>query len=189
MRNFAFAAFAFAQISTVTSPNTSPNVSLRLDCVAPDEIRLTVANKGGTDTAVVFGYVLANGGRYVPTIVLTVSRPGTSEPQVLRYHPVDLPGGTTGRVDPWILPLPAKATFLFDLRTIDFVSTTERLKAVPTDRLQIRFVAEPIRDMAKSDMPGMGLWRVWTGQLESNPIQMVNCPLEVLRERIPQGKP
>ena len=179
MKQLLLVAFAFAQIGTAPSPN----IALRLDCIAPDEIQLTVANRGDADTAILFGEVLANGGTYLPRITLNVTRRAIPEPLTFAYHPVSLPGVVAGRIDPWILPLPAKGRFVFNLRTIDFVSARGRLKAMPADQVQIRFMAESIRETGSPDMAALKLWRVWTGKLESNPLQMGDCPLEVLRER------
>ena len=47
----------------------------------------------------------------------------------------------------------------------------------------MHLVAATVDDDPNPDLAGLKLWRVWTGQLESNALQMGDCPLEVSRER------
>jgi len=89
-----------------------PNVELALQCdvssVGATQLRITVRNTGSTDTAIVLGTSIGNGGLVANFLVLEVKRDSNSA--VDEFH-LDL--RVMGHVDPWIVPLPAMSEFSF----------------------------------------------------------------------------
>ena len=154
---------------------TTP-LSLWLACEDRGRITATIRNVGKDDTAVIFGVALGNGRRsLVDNMTLQITAPeGKGGGEQYQYYPPHYPGGVAGRVDDWIVPLPAGVWYTLNLEPTDFLTARNgRLSAFPQGaRLSLRL---PIRSPSagpNSDVVGLKLFRVWTGStaLASNEI-------------------
>jgi hypothetical protein len=137
-----------------------------------NEILLTITNGGSADTAVLLGYALANGGRYLPReVIVEIKRSSTADFEQLSYVG---PAGIAGRIDHWVVTLPAKARYALPLRATDFASATARFRplAGPPEELRVRLTGRAITSDLSLDMAGMKLWRVWTGTAVSNSLRV-----------------
>jgi hypothetical protein len=69
-----------------------PDLTLAVACSSrPDEVTLTIVNPSTADTAVLIGYALANGGRYLPReLVVEIKRSVEADFEALLYD--DQPG-------------------------------------------------------------------------------------------------
>lgn len=149
------------------------DVDLTLACgEQPSELVVTIRNTGQSDTAVYLGTALANGRWYEPaSLTIELTRTGRSEPEDLVYLGMR---GIAGRIDPWIVTLPARAAFMLTLRSGDFVSTTQPTPSANPEALAIRLTGRPIISTSL-DMPGLNLWSVWIGTTRSNRLQLSEC--------------
>jgi len=126
----------------------------------------TIRNGGTLDSAVIFGSVLANGGRYmVNGMTLQVATGSDSAVRQGMYSPRHYPSMIAGRIDDWIVPLPMGASYTLTLDAADFiVDNKERMEELPRDgRLSLRLPIRPPNASQNSDVPGLALFRVWTG--------------------------
>ena len=73
-----------------------PDLTLAVACSSrPDGVTLTIVNPSTADTAVLLGYALANGGRYLPReLVVEIKRSVEADFEALLY---DGPAGIAGR--------------------------------------------------------------------------------------------
>jgi hypothetical protein len=167
-----------ALLAAIALQAGTPDMSLVVSCgTKPNEIRVTMANQGSTDTSLLLGHVLANGKWYLPrNLVVEITRTNTSDVETLTYHPADVPAGIAGRIDHWVMSLPSQSSFTLVLRAADFISTTGRFTPGPNDQLRVRFAGQPIPGPLNMDMAGIEGWRVWTGSLVSNALRLGSCP-------------
>ena len=158
-------------------------VELRCEASKPDTsaLAVTLRNPGNADTAVVLGVTLANGRVYLPTgIKVRVRRPAEMREHEPLYN--NLTRG--GRVDSWVVPLPAGSSFTFLVPVRHFISpTTYTADFKPFvaggDGLDLRVVldARPI-EFGSADMR---LLKVWVGALTSDQIHVPNHCIEPSR--------
>ena len=149
-------------------------LSLALSCgEQSSEVTLTIRNPDQTDTAVLIGIALANGRWYQPReLVMELRRSGSPEVEELLYK-----GATNiaGRVDHWVIALPAGATYALTLRATEFVSTSAARAGAPPEELSVRLTGRPITSDLNVDMTGMKAWRLWTGSVSSNALRLSDC--------------
>ena len=139
-----------------------------------DQLQLVLRNAGETDTSVRLGVILANGRWHEPKeLVLELTRNGWSETEELIFNSGrrDL----AGRIDHWIVPLPAGSAFHFPLRSADFVSRTQPTPPEHPEALAARLTGRAIDANLNPDMGGLTVWRVWTGTITSNRLQLSSC--------------
>jgi hypothetical protein len=150
------------------------NLTLTLACgEQPSELVLTARNSGSTDTAVLFGLAFANGRWYEPReLIVELTRTGHAEPEDLVYNGA---AGVAGRIDHWVVALPARAAFSLTLRSSDFASTTQPVSTGQPETLTVRLTGRPISSELNVDMQGMTNWRVWTDTARSNPLRLSDC--------------
>ena len=164
-------AFALAQNPV---PALHPDVSLAVACAASNEISLTILNKGEVDTAVFLGYALGNGARYYPReIVVEVKRTATAEFEELRFVG---PAAIAGRIDHWIVTLPARATFTLPLLAGDFAGVAAGFRPLTAspDELRVRLTGRSITSDLNPDLAGIKAWRLWTGTATSNSLRFAS---------------
>jgi hypothetical protein len=158
-------------------------VELRCEASAPDTsaLAVTLQNPGTADSAVVLGITLANGRVYLPTgIRVRVRRPA----DMREHEPLYNNPTRGGRVDSWVVPLPAGSSFTFLVPVRHFISPTTytadfKRFVAGGEGLDLRVVldARPI-EFGPADMR---LLRVWVGPLASNQIHVPNHCLEPSR--------
>ena len=148
--------------------------SLVLSCgEQSSEVTLTIRNADQTDTAVLIGIALANGRWYQPReLLMDLRRTGSPEVEELSYN-----GATNiaGRIDHWVIALPAGATYALTLHAAEFVSTSATRAVAPPEELRIRLTGRPITSELNVDMAGMKAWRLWTGSVSSNALSLADC--------------
>jgi len=151
------------------------NLSLALSCGAqPGDVRLSIHNFDQTDTAILIGIALANGRWYLPReLVIELRRSGSTEVEELVYNG---PTSVAGRMDHWVVGLPAQASFTLTLRAADFIATSPARVVSPAEELKVRLTGRPITSDLNVDMTGMETWRVWTGSASSNAMRLSDCP-------------
>ena len=167
------AAALLALLLVQTEPDPQPNISLMLDCgERPDEVVLSIRNAGEADTAVLLGIVIANGRWHVPRELMVELKRAGQEIEQLVYRS---PAGIAGRIDHWIVGLPVRSTFRLTLRPTDFVSISSTPRSAAPIELTARLTGRAVTSDLNPDMKGMQAWRLWTGTVTSNSVQLSDC--------------
>jgi hypothetical protein len=145
-----------------------------LDCgERPDEVVLSIRNSGEVDTAVLLGFVIANGRWHVPReLMVELTRAGSPDIEQLVYRS---PAGIAGRIDHWIVGLPVRSTFMLTLRPADFVSISSTPGLAAPRELTARLTGRAVTSDLNPDMKGLQAWRLWTGTVTSNSVQLSDC--------------
>jgi hypothetical protein len=156
------------------APDPQPSISLMLDCgERPDEVVLSIRNSGKADTAVLLGIVIANGRWHVPReLIVELERAGIPNTEQLIYRS---PAGIAGRIDHWIVGLPVRSTFTLILRPTDFVSISSTPGLAAPRELTARLTGRAITSELNADLKGLQAWRLWTGTVRSNSLQLSDC--------------
>jgi hypothetical protein len=136
----------------------SPQIRLELQCHDSGRLLATIHNQGNADTAVIFGVVLGNGAKYmVGHLSLSIRTAG--QPEYFRmYRPSHYPVHIGGRLDDWIVPLPAGASFGLQLQASAFEGWRS-ITSFPASTLTVRL---EVRGPSESASPDAKLFRVWT---------------------------
>ena|SRR5688572_25217465 len=168
------AAALLALLLFQSEPDPQPSISLMLECgERPDEVALSIRNSGQIDTAVLLGIVIANGRWHVPReLVVELKRVGNPIPEELVYR---TPAGIAGRIDHWIVGLPVRSTFTLTLRPIEFVAISSKPEVAAPSEVTVRLTGRPITSDLNPDMKGLQAWRLWTGTVTSNSVQLSDC--------------
>jgi hypothetical protein len=164
-------------VALALSQNPAPkptDLTLSVGCSQRvNEVVLTIRNPGTTDTAVLLGYALGNGQRYLPReLIVEIKRDGNADFEQLLYN--GTPSGIAGRIDHWIVTLPASASFVLPLRATDFSANVAGFRTLtgPPEELRVKLTAQAITSDLSLDMAGMKLWRLWTGTVVSNSLRV-----------------
>ena len=149
-----------------------PRVAVELECHASADavdLRITLPNVGATDTAVVLGNSIGNGSRYfADSLALDVKRNGSSAPERFQYSDPSGPAAVAGRVDPWIVPLPAASKYSLTRPIDHFWSDGKRLtRSWEPMELRIYFNARADQRSFGKDVAGEALVNVVVGQFTS----------------------
>ena len=166
----------FVALNLMQNPAPPPkDLSLVLSCGSQaGEVQLDIHNPDQADTAVLLGIALANGRWYLPReLVVELRRSGSSDVENLLYQS---PSNIAGRMDHWVVALPAQARFGVTLRAADFLATSPARTGAPPEELKVRLTGRPIASDLNVDMTGMKTWRVWTGITSSNALRLSDCP-------------
>jgi hypothetical protein len=163
-----------ALLFSQTERDPQPSISLRLNCgEQPSEVVLSIRNTGEADTAVLLGIVIANGRWHAPReLVVEIKRADTPDNEELVYR---TPAGIAGRIDHWIVGLPVRSTFMLSLHPMEFVSTSSIPNSAPPVELTVRLTGRSVTSDLNLDMKGLQAWRVWTGSVTSNSLQLASC--------------
>jgi len=140
-----------------------------------NEVVLTILNPGPTDTAVLLGYAIGNGQRYLPReLIVEIKRDAGADFEQLLY---DGPRGILGGIDHWIVTLPASASFVLPLRATEFAANAAGFRTLtgPPEELRVRLVGQVIASDLSADMARMKLWNLWTGTAVSNSLKVAEC--------------
>ena len=167
MSNLLFVSATFAQINR--------SVTLELQCGGQqtinegrmNEVTVTLRNPGNTGTAVVLGTRLGN--IYLAKTLSLEARFGDSG-QIQNFtfdNPVF--SGSTGREDPWIVPLPAHSSYTVSISSKHFLSASSglRLDEVPAlADIQLHLAGSKIEPM-NLDTLGLANWEVLVMNMQS----------------------
>jgi hypothetical protein len=151
----------------VVLSQTNRAVTLELQCIGPqnlDEVIVTLNNSGNTGTAVVLGTRLGN--IYLAKTLSFEARfaEGGKFDNFIYDNPT-FSNNTTGREDPWIVPLPAHSSYSVTISSNHFVSAAgERMDEVAgiADILKGSKI-EPLN----LDMRGLANWEVLIMDMQS----------------------
>jgi hypothetical protein len=170
-------ASAFGQQPTGTGQCGTPieGVALCLSRSAePGVVTLELRNTGPKDAILNLGVMLANGARQHPTAVTLTFRDATGKQQ---HGVLAEPGVVGGRLDPFIVPLPNRASLKLALDISKYAlyasGHIEDLRPDPTKRytIQAQFTGRGVNQAeANLDMKGIALMPYWTGTLVSNTV-------------------
>lgn len=158
---------------SVTFAQTNRAVTIELQCRGVPtltEVVVTLRNSGNTGTAVVLGTRLNN-----IYLAKTLSFEGRSAANgLIQTFAFDNPtfSNTTGREDPWIVPLPAHSSFEVAISSNHFLSAgfDQRLdEASGVTDLQLRLTGSEIEPM-NLDTLGLANWEVLVADMQSAPL-------------------
>lgn len=164
------ATLLVAACGAVTGAHATAPLRLALACSQGADLtfRLTLENVSARPAAVVVGVVLGNDKAYLlNTGSLTVRRRGAPDPHLQYFNPSFAAIG--GRLDPWLVALPAGASYSIAVPARHFVSRPDRvpdLFANPVSvqaRLETRGIERP-----NLDMQALRSIDVWVGTLTSD---------------------
>ncbi len=163
--SLACAPVAFAQANRA--------VRLEVQCVGPQslsEVVVTLNNTGSTGTAVVLGTRLGN--IYLAKTLSFEARfaEGGKFDNFIYDNPA-FTNNTTGREDPWIVPLPAHSSYSVTISGNHFVSGAgERMDEVAgIADLQLRLTGSKIEPV-NLDMRGLANWEVLIADMQSTAV-------------------
>jgi hypothetical protein len=152
-----------------------PDVLLRLGiaCTQGPELalRLTIENGGQAPVPVVLGGILGYHKKYLPGSIRLVVRRNGSPERLLDYVDPTTPG-VAGRVDPWLVPLPAGASYTIVLPARHFVSPGAHVpeRFASPARVQVSLRTSGIEPNV--DTEGLQFVKPWIGTLTSEWIDM-----------------
>lgn len=129
-------------------------------------VTATLQNQTSRDARVVIGLRLWNGTRWPSAVRLQHRVAGATQWQEFRH------GGfpVAGRLDPWVVSVPARGSFSFPIELKKFVtvaSSGPSTSLIEPGAPRLVLEAEPLRAMNPNDPPDEGP-PIWTGMLSSN---------------------
>jgi len=163
--NLAFAQASLAQ--------TNRAVTLELQCVGPQsdqqnltDIVVTLNNTGNSGTAVVLGTRLGN--IYLAKTLGFEARFGSGQFQNFLYDNPVFSNNSTGREDPWIVPLPAHSSYAVTISANHFMAASgERMdETADLADLQLHLTGSKIEPL-NLDLLGLANWEVLVMDMQS----------------------
>jgi hypothetical protein len=133
--------------------------------------RLILENVGEDDLNVKLGFSLANGKSHHADAVRLLARLEGGKTRTLTY--AALPG-VAGRLDPFVVPLPAGASYALPCRLDKFADdeTGDRIDWTAKGwRITAELLGEAVT-RANVDMQGLTLVRYWRGKVRSNEVRL-----------------
>jgi hypothetical protein len=166
----------------------TPQVELTLQCqtsAKATDLRMALRNTGTIDANLVLGITLGNGREYIAeTLILEVKRRDGDDVESYQYSDPDRSYAIAGRVDPWIVPLPAGSEFSITRPLNQFhprvpgastrVAGQLSLEGGAMD-LRLKLISRPQDRPRGDDTVGPGLVHVMPGELQS---QWIHVPEE-----------
>jgi hypothetical protein len=129
-------------------------------------LRITLHNRDSADTAVVFGSILANGGKYLADNLALDVRAGSDLTRYQYFDP-SVPG-IAGRVDAWIVSLPAESEYTLVRSLSHFWSGSGQLSTMTRPfATRLAFVAPPTPSHY-----AIPAFKVYQGQLISSWVEV-----------------
>lgn len=147
-------------------------VQLEIQCTAQEsviDLIITVRNSGTKDTAIVLGEARGNGQVYLPSaLYAVVNMTGDAKEHNLFYFN-RAHAFVAGRVDPWIVPLPATSSFSVSVQSEHLWSSelNASLKDMPAiSKIRLGVVARAI-EFVNADTTGLKLMHLFVGDVKS----------------------
>jgi len=167
---------AAAASGTRAQPAADPlRLTLACERATDGKLRFTLHNVSTTPSAAVIGFILANDKLYFPApLRLTVRRNGVPNTE-FEYTDPSQPAVIAGRVDPWLVALPAGASYSVFLPGYFGPSPTSirELFSSPAD-VQLHLTTQKIGTLGS---PDLRLIHIWVGALTSDWIRLPDaCP-------------
>jgi hypothetical protein len=163
---FALLALAFGPVAF--GEPTQPELKIQCQMSAGSPIlRISLLNESTSDTAIVIGMSIGNGRWYVAdSVVVEVKRAHDGPVEIFR--PGGGPPAIAGRVDPWIVPLPAGSEFSLALPMAKLFSRSGDSLRLGTGEIFVRAsIARHSNDRFNAEMVGPGLVKVFVGVLHT----------------------
>jgi hypothetical protein len=124
-------------------------------------LMVVLDNVGADDLVVNLGILLGNGKKQVPTAIRLIFTDAEGKQHILRRNEP----GVAGRVDPFVVPLPAGSRYATASR--DLGELIDRL-APGRYRVRAEFVGEAVRKKdVNADTAGLALMTYWTGTIQT----------------------
>jgi hypothetical protein len=134
--------------------------------------RISLVNSGNADLVLNIGMLVANGKKQYASAIeplLTDAKGKTWK------FPAGEPGSIGGRVDPFVLPLPAGARFTLPLNLDEdwaFRAVTADAKLAGTCTIKARYSGKGVTYGEENlDTKGISLMPYWVGTVESNEVR------------------
>jgi hypothetical protein len=161
-------------------------------CIAPDvlaehlpDLLISLENKGNKDITLDLGVVLGNGELYCPNALELIVIDRAGEVHYLSYG---YPAAVSGRVDPFIVPLPAGSAYQLRYPLSRFLEEkafrpafSSYLSSTPFSfvkgKYKISVVIKPFlvtKENLSLDVAGLSLMHYWTGKITSG---VVSCSI------------
>jgi hypothetical protein len=136
--------------------------------------RLTIDNASSTPTAVIVGAILGNDKTYLlQRVELTVRRTGAPDERLTYVDPSV--AGIAGRVDPWLVALPAGASYSISVPARHFVSLPDHAPGEFANAVKVQAqLTTHDMDNPNLDMQGLKFVKVWVGTLTSEWIDVAD---------------
>ena len=137
----------------------------------PSQCLVTIENVGDSDLNVKLGISLANGKSHHPDALRFLAVSKGKKARTLIY--AALPG-VAGRVDPYVVPLPAGSSYTLRCKFEKYADSEsgERIDLTAKDyRFAAELVGAPITD-TPMDVQGLALVPCWRGKVLSNEIHL-----------------
>jgi len=143
-------------------------VELKLQCrasVSAVELRVTLRNIGGTDTAIVLGTSVGNGQTYVAdSLELDVKRDNGGVIEIFRPTVAHI----FGRIDPWIVTLPAASEFTFARPLGSYFSSAGEPLTIGRNGIDVRLrLIRRTEARFGGELVGADLVKVHVGELQT----------------------
>jgi hypothetical protein len=164
----------------------TPQVEMTLQCRSPAkgaELRITLRNTGAKDINLVLGMTLGNGREYfADALFLEVKRRDSDVVESYQYADPGRSAAIAGRVDPWIVPLPAGSEFSITRPVSQFWSRDPAKMARASGQLsfgngpldlRLKLISRPQDRPRGDDAVGAGLVHVMPAELQS---QWIHVP-------------
>lgn len=139
------------------------------------EFEIALRNMGEQDVSLNLGIMLANGNVQLPDKIHLSLMDGSGRNRELHFFDKRYPG-SAGRMDDYVVPLRAGSTYTLKLRLDQFWSPSPqefRLKLKPGRyEISAQFQGDGA-GTSNADMAGMKLMHFWEGNLQSNPVLIV----------------
>jgi hypothetical protein len=154
---------------TRAQPAADP-LRLALACERASEVtfRFTLQNVSTAPTAAVIGTILANDKKYLPErLGLTVRRSGVPD-TYLEYVDTSMLGVIGGRLDPWLIALPAGASYSVVIPAHFALSPTSVRESFSSPaELRLHLMTREIGN-PNFDVQGLRVIHVWVGTITSD---------------------
>jgi len=139
----------------------------------PEHFSIVVENVSNRDLNVRLGYSLNNGRSHHPDSLELIARAGGEAPRRLIYF--DGRGGIGGRVDPFVVPLPAGASYTLRCPVKNFVDPGS-LRPIDVKARDYRIAAsltgKPVTEKdVNLDTLGQTMIPCWQGTIHSNEVR------------------
>ncbi|HYH65179.1 MAG TPA: sigma-70 family RNA polymerase sigma factor [Urbifossiella sp.] len=145
-------------------------VRLGLRPAGPTRLSVVVENVGPADAVLNLGIMLANGKTQFPTAVrlAVTDAAGKSRTFVRRV------GGIAGRVDPFVVPLPAGGQYILPFALADLIDADNPGTPLAPGAYKVaaEFTGEKVA-RTNADSGGLALMPYWTGTLRSGAVDVV----------------
>jgi hypothetical protein len=139
----------------------------------PTECAVTLENVGDFDLNVKLGFSLANGKSHHPDALSLIALAKGDKARMLVYAPLP---GVAGRVDPYVVPMPAGSSYTLRCKFENYVdaATGDRVDLTAKDyRIAAELTGEAIKH-TNLDVQGLALISCWQGTARSNEILLLS---------------